>query len=111
MKIRSGIRRGIMVSTRTAVSIVALLGLAACVSSPPVQEMSDARQAIGVAKDAGANLTAAADLREAEAYLVSAQQKLTNRSYSQAKQDALLAKHKALEALAGAEAASQNQPL
>ena len=72
--------------------------------------MSDARQAIGVAKEAGAELTATADLRAAEAYLDSAQRKLGEKSYSQARRDALLAKDKALEALAGAEAAGQNQP-
>lgn len=87
-----------------------LLALAGCVAGPPVQEMSDARQAIGVAKDAGAEQTAAADLRAAEAYLGSAQQKLSEKSYVQARRDALLAKDKALEALAGAEAAGQNQP-
>lgn len=83
--------------------------LAGCVTGPPVQEMSDARQAISVARDAGAEQTAAADLREAEAYLDSAQRKLGERSYSQARRDALLAKDKALEALAGAEAAGQNR--
>ena len=90
-------------------TILALL-LAGCVTGPPVQEMSDARQAIGVAKDAGADETAAADLREAEAYLSSAERKLSEKSYSQARRDALLAKDKALEALAGAEAAGENQP-
>lgn len=87
-----------------------IFALGGCVSGPPVQEMSDARQAIGVARDAGAGQTAAADLRAAESYLDSAQRKLMERSYTQARRDALLAKDKALEALAGAEAAGQNQP-
>jgi len=72
--------------------------------------MSDARQAIGVAREAGADLTATADLRAAEAYLDSALRRLSEKSYSQAKRDAVLAKDKALEALAGAEAAGRNQP-
>jgi hypothetical protein len=93
-----------------ALAAALLMLLAGCVSGPPVQEMSDARQAIGVARDAGAEQTAAADLHAAEAYLDSAQRKLGERSYSQARRDALLAKDKALEALAGAEAAGQNQP-
>ena len=107
--LRSKIARGAVNSSRLAV-VVLLLALTACVSGPPVQEMSDARQAISVARDAGAEQTAMADLRAAEAYLDSAQQNLTDRSFAQAKRDALLAKDKALEALAGAEAAGQNQP-
>ena len=92
------------------VAAALLLTLTGCAAGPPVQEMSDARQAIEVAKDAGADLTATADLRAAESYLSSAERKLTEKSYTQARRDALLAKDKALEALAGAEAAGQNQP-
>lgn len=84
--------------------------ISGCVSGPPVQEMSDARQAINVARDAGADKTASAELRAAESYLESAERKLGERSYTQARHDALLAKDKALAALAGAEAAGQNQP-
>ncbi|MCB1844769.1 MAG: hypothetical protein KDI09_17535, partial [Halioglobus sp.] len=46
--------------------------LAACETAPPVQEMSDARQAIAVAREAGAEDRAASELRQAEAYLESA---------------------------------------
>jgi len=77
-----------------------LLVLAACETAPPVQEMSDARQAIAVAREAGAEDLAAADMREAQAYLDSAQRKLTERAYAQARRDALLAKDKAMHALA-----------
>jgi hypothetical protein len=97
-------------SSGFAIAAALLFFVAGCVTGPPVQEMSDARQAIGVAREAGAEQTAAADLLAAEAYLDSAQRKLGERSYSQARHDALLAKEKALEALAGAEAAGQNQP-
>lgn len=89
------------------VAAIALM-LSACISGPPVQEMSDARQAISAAREAGAEHAAVDELRAAEAYLDSAEQKLTDKSYSQARRDALLAKDKALEALAGAEAAGQN---
>ena len=78
--------------------------VASCQSSPPVQEMSDARQAIAVARDAGAERFAATQLREAEAYLDSAQRNLSERLYAQARRDALQAKDKAMEALATAEA-------
>lgn len=77
--------------------------LAACQSSPPVQEMSDARQAIAVAREAGADDYAAEDMRAAQAYLDSAQQKLSERSYTLARRDAVQAKNKALAALAAAE--------
>ena len=79
--------------------LLALL-LVACGSGPPVQEMSDARQAIALAREAGAEERAARELRDAEALLSSAQQKLTERSYDQARQDAIRAKLKALDALA-----------
>lgn len=87
-----------------------LLAVVGCVASPPVQEMSDARQAIAVAKEAGAEELAATELGEAEAYLASAQSKLSDRSYSPARQDALLAKEKALDALATAEGLAENGP-
>jgi len=83
-----------------SVMLALLFFIASCQSTPPVQEMSDARQAIAVAKSAGAAQFAAADLREAEAFLESAQSKLADHAYSQARRDALQARDKALEALA-----------
>jgi hypothetical protein len=71
-----------------------------CQSGPPVQEMSDARQAISIARDAGAGDVAPEDLRQAEALMDSAQKNLANRAYSLARRDALQAKEKALQALA-----------
>jgi len=88
---------------------VLLLVIAGCVTGPPVQEMSDARQAIAVAKEAGAAELASTELSEAEAYLESAQKKLSERSYSPARRDALLAKDKALDALALAESVDDDQ--
>ena len=44
-----------------------ILSISACESSPPVQEMSDARQAIAVAKEAGAEELAPMHLQSAEA--------------------------------------------
>jgi len=77
--------------------------MASCESGPPVQEMSDARQAISVAKEAGAEKAAPDDIREAEALLDSAQKNLADRAYSQARRDAMQAKEKALHALATVE--------
>jgi len=79
--------------------LVAVCGLAACETAPPVQEMSDARQAIAVAKEAGAEDLAAFHLKAAENYLASAEQKLGERAYNQARRDAKQAKMKALDAL------------
>ena len=67
----------------------------ACETAPPVQEMSDARQAIAVAREAGAEDHAAAALLEAERYLQSAEQKLNDEEYAEARRDALQAKSRA----------------
>ncbi|HLU07177.1 MAG TPA: DUF4398 domain-containing protein [Woeseiaceae bacterium] len=65
--------------------------------------MSDARQAIAVAREAGAEERAAQQLRDAEALLDRAQQRLSDRDYDEARQNALQAKLKALDALARTE--------
>jgi hypothetical protein len=91
--------------------LVALsLALAACSSGPPVQEMSDARQAISVAREAGAEDLAADDFSAAQAYLASAEKNLAERAYDEAREDARQAKAKALDALAAAERQPDLQP-
>ncbi len=95
--------------TRRMTTILQLLllttlgGLVACETAPPVQEMSDARQAIAVAKEAGAADHAAVHLRAAENYLANAEKNLGHRAYHQARRDAKQAKMKALDALKAAE--------
>ena len=85
--------------TRTwlAASLVCL-SLAAC-AGPPVQEMSDARQAIEAAEEAGALEHAPMQLRFARDLINSAETKLSKRAYNQARRDARLAREKAVEAL------------
>jgi hypothetical protein len=83
--------------------LAALGGLYACETAPPVQEMSDARQAIAVAKEAGAAEHAAFHLKAAEDYLASAETNLGERAYNQARRDAKQAKMKALDALKASE--------
>jgi len=83
--------------------------LAACETAPPVQEMSDARQAIAVAKEAGAAELAAYHLEAAEQYLASAEESLGQRAYLQARRDANQAKMKALDALKESEVKSESQ--
>jgi hypothetical protein len=85
--------------------LTALLSAAACETAPPVQEMSDARQAIAVAKEAGAAERAAFHLKAAEDYLDSAERALSSHDYSEARRDAKHAKMKALDALRASEAA------
>lgn len=88
---------------RRCLPVALLLLIASCGSGPPVQEMSDARQAIAVAREAGAEERAAQQLRDAEALLDRAQQRLSDRDYDEARQNALQAKLKALDALARTE--------
>lgn len=83
--------------------VALLFALAGCGTGPPVQEMSDARQAIAVARDAGAAQLAPDDLRAAESFLSSAQRRLSEREYAQARDDAVQAKNRALEALQNSE--------
>lgn len=73
-----------------------------------MQEMSDARQAIAVAKEAGAADRAAIHLKAAEYYLGVAEQELIDHQYSQARYNAKQAKMKALDALRATEAAMED---
>ncbi|MEM7282627.1 MAG: DUF4398 domain-containing protein [Pseudomonadota bacterium] len=81
------------------VIIVLVLAAGACTTSPPVQEMSDARQAIMAAEEAGANEFAPSSLQAARDYLKSAETKLRRKAYHGARLDAMDARRKALEAL------------
>lgn len=80
-------------------ALVVLLSLSACETTPPAQEMSDARQAIAVAREAGAEEHASIHLRAAEDYLESAKQALNAGHYGEARRNAKHAKIKALDAL------------
>ena len=92
-----------------ATALAALLVLAAC-QTAPVQEMSDARQAISVAREAGAATHAADDLKAAIEHLESAQRFLNDRRYEFARRDAEQAKIRALDALQRSESAASDQP-
>jgi hypothetical protein len=89
-----------------AVGFATLLGIAGC-HSAPVQEMSDARQAISVARKAGAADYAPNDLKAAEDYLQSAESFIGKRRYDMARRDAVSAKASALDAL---QASSSKEP-
>lgn len=91
---------------RSAV-LTAMLVFAACQTSPPVQEMSDARQAITAAREAGAAEHAADELDAAVGFLNSAEQYLKKHSFTFARRDAIAAKSKALDALKLSEAGQE----
>lgn len=76
---------------------VVLLALAACVTAP-VQEMSDARQAIRSAEAAGAAQRSRASLQEAQRLLQAAQDFLETGSYDDARHYALGARAEAIKA-------------
>lgn len=77
----------------------ALLFAAACQTAPPVQEMSDARQAIMAARDAGAEEKATEELNVAVGYLHAAEAALAEKAYARARRDAVEAKNMAINAL------------
>ncbi len=92
-----------------AAVLAALLVVAGC-QTAPVQEMSDARQAITVAREAGAEEYAADDLKAAVNYLQSAENFLYKHEYNLARRDALQAKSSALDALRRTEDNEETEP-
>jgi len=81
---------------------VLVVGLSGCATAPPVQEMSDARQAIAAAREAGAEQLANDQLDQAQVLLENAEAFLgigTSNSYWQAKKAAVESKEMAFEAL------------
>jgi hypothetical protein len=79
------------------VGVACLLG---CVAGPPVQEMSDARQAIAAAKTAGATSATSSEYQAAEAAISRAEEHLQAHEYTRAKLAAQAAKRHAAAALA-----------
>ena len=80
------------------------MALTACAVSPPVQEMSDARQAISAAEDADAAEHAPDILGEARRLLAEAEQQIRAEAYGPARANAVRAKNRAVEALELAQA-------
>jgi hypothetical protein len=81
-----------------ATVLAAGLLLAACAGAP-VQEMSDARQALAAAEQALGDKSATPDVLSARQYLQSAQSALDAGDYSTAREDARLARQLALRSL------------
>lgn len=83
----------------TLVALVLVTLVSACAVGPPVQEMSNARQAIRAARDAGAAQTSSEAFKEAERLLGQAESQLQEGDYKSARRDAVAARSKAAEAL------------
>ena len=83
---------------------VGILGLAGC-NSAPVQEMSDARQAIDAARVAGATENTSPDFYAAQAAIARAEKHLEAQEYTRARYAAMEAKRHAGAALAGVQQA------
>lgn len=88
-----------------AVWILALLLLLPACGGAPVQEMSDARQAVRAAQAAGAAEYAPDQLANAVRLIDSAQDDLRRHEYRSAQQSAVEARRRALEALEASRAA------
>lgn len=86
----------------TALCAVWIIVGGGCATVPPVQEMSDARQALQAAKAAGAQGKAPLSYSEALTYIERAESALQIGNYSEARRQALKAKNHALEARAEA---------
>jgi len=82
-----------------AVAVVLLAGVGGCATAPPVQEMSDARQAIAAADEAGAEEFAAEQLNQARDLLSAAERYLQSGTYWAARKAAISAKDTAFDAL------------
>lgn len=73
--------------------------LAGCVTAPPVQEMSDARQAITAAEQADAGRVAGDTLAAARRFLAEAERQIQEEAYGAARMNAVRAKNRAALAL------------
>jgi hypothetical protein len=87
--------------------IALLIGITCLVGcrNPPVQEMSDARQAIAAARNAGVTPATSPELGAAQAAIARAETHLEAKEYTRARYAALQAKHHASAALAAVQPA------
>lgn len=79
--------------------LVVSLFLVGCVTAPPVQEMSDARQAIQAAELADAGRLAADSLGDARRFLAEAERQIQEAAYGPARLNAVRARNRATAAL------------
>jgi hypothetical protein len=89
-------------------ALLAAMQLAGC-AGVPVQEMSNARQAVQAAQKAGGAKYAPEAMAEAEKLLASAKANLKKGEYRPARDEAELAREKAMEARSQAERAKASE--
>ena len=100
-----------MIQTRVTAGLMAITAavvLIGCATSPPVQEMSDARQAIAAAEDADAASLAPTPLEEARRYLSEAEAQIRTRAFGLARTNAIRARNSAVDALQASQAAIES---
>lgn len=83
--------------TYLTMAMITVVALSSCATAP-IQEMSDARQALQAARDAGTQQHAPRYQRDAEAYLQEAERNLGdgNPGYKPARENAVAAKQRAI---------------
>ena len=96
--------------SRLMVVLLGVVCLLGCQTGPPVQEMSDVRQAIVAAADAGATRGNSPEYAAAQAAVARAEAHLQAQQYERARLAALQAKHHAAAALASAQHAEAAVP-
>jgi hypothetical protein len=96
--------------SRLIVVLIGVVCLLGCQTGPPVQEMSDARQAIVAAAAAGATPGGSPEYDAAQAAITRAEVHLQAQQYERARLAALQAKRHAAAALANAQHADTAVP-
>jgi len=104
-------RMNLKVKTAPILWVLVLLPvlLIGCAVAPPIQEMSDARQAIKAAREANAVHNAPQSLRDAEAHMQKATEELELGHYVEAREAAIAAKEQAIRARDNAVRAEQSK--
>jgi len=90
-----------LASLRGLLLTLLCVGMVGCTGAP-VQEMSNARQAIKAARDAGADQAAPQEMSEAQSLLEQAEANLQKGAWRDARRNAIQAKSKAAEAMVAA---------
>lgn len=96
-----------MLNRRALIVLLAVIA-GGCATAPPVQEMSDARQAIAAAEEADAARLAPVPLTDARRFLAQAETQIRNQFYTMARSNAVRAKNRAVDALNASQSTDQN---
>ena len=91
---------------RALLLLLVSIAVAAC-TTPPVQEMSDARQAIAAAEQANAAKFAPEPLNDARRFLADAERQIQEEAYGPARMNAVRAKNRAGQALRASHASAE----